>query len=141
MWAGAVEGLFTPMVIGVPNIDVEIAYTQRVSENSPLIIAGPILTRRGSNAYRVDFAVEHDGAPNALLGGGEVASRSFDLEDVPLTVAILGARIEILSVERNVVTYRVLSMFDHTAPIQIAYSGEMGGEDLSREGASVPRDR
>jgi hypothetical protein len=142
MWAGSGEGLFTPMFIqGWLNATSNVAYTARATDNPGLIVAGPVVTRSALGAYRVTFAVRSGGEPHALADlnhrGGEdrpdASGGSFDASglyfrsgDTPVRVDVMGARIEVVSVERDTVTYRIHSQFDSATPMQIGYGGSMG---------------
>jgi hypothetical protein len=128
---------FATMMSSFPaELPAPVAY-QTVTGSTRLLSAGLVVTRSGLGAYRLEFAVAGQDQPHVLSDGAHAESRAtqrsssdarsayFRALDVPLTITLLGARIEITAVTDRDVTYRILSGFDASVPIRIAYSGDL----------------
>lgn len=138
MWSLASTEVFARMTMyGVADEVSNASFSVR-SGNLRLFGGGPVVTRSALGTYRMEFAVVRDGEP-VVLGDLDYHGRSrrpnasgrdlsatglnFRASDVPLVVEMLGARVEILSAERESLTYRVHSMFDSNRTVGFGYTG------------------
>ncbi len=111
---------FTPMILMRPT-DVSLPYAIHSAPSARVLSAGLKIDPLGPGAYRLNFALALHDSPHWLpVQGRETAGRFRD-QDIPTTLEMAGAQIEVTSIARGVVTYRVMSEFDTTRPTGIAH--------------------
>ncbi len=136
-WAGLMgaaqdNDLFSPATLFIeegPTGLVDIPYELHEHQTQRLITAGIALRRLALGGYRLEVAAPDNHGPNWLLHDEDDASSSvygasFRMEDLPITLTIAGARVEIVSFEGDRVRYRTLSAFP-LRPIAIAYTDNL----------------
>lgn len=147
------DGRFESVYWGVvsPPADPFVAMTLFLSDRSSasenygaqegterLLSAGVVVTRSALNAYRLQFAVDDPAAPVVLRdqfirswdrrveGEGPFSGAVyFRSSDIPLTLRIAGAEVEIFSIVGDVVTYRVVSNFSSDTDVGIGYNDSL----------------
>lgn len=141
-WGGAIgTDIFAPSTLeGNPDQGVAIPYELQKEQTGRLLSAGAVVTESILGAYRLEFAVSDAKRPQTLheangdrgastrpMGGGVLDAQiiHFRDTDIPLTLNLLGAQVEISAITDGVVSYRVKSGFDSTRPMLIGYSGEL----------------
>lgn len=128
-------GMMVTEGIGAQERSVSVPYRLDPNADTPLMVAGPIITRSALGAYRVTLGVrDHgdtvgftSGAPNnaRVQNSDEPQSAQavyFRAADMPLTMMLGGARIQIEAIEGNQVRYRILSGFDPPLTFDIGYN-------------------
>lgn len=104
-------------------------------QTTPLLSGGVAVTRSALNAYRLEFGVATAGNPIILQnaadrdGDRRVEGQGpfsgavyFRGSDIPLTLRVAGAEVEITSIVGDTVTYRINSTFDSTRPVAFAFA-------------------
>jgi hypothetical protein len=141
-WAGAsrAELFYAMFLMGDPDVPISVPYTLQEEETEPMLSAGAVVTKSMVGAYRLEFAVSGDGEPSVLpnlafdkwsssRAAGDAVLNAYAVhfrsEDVPLTLTLGGARVEITAVADDVVTYRIISGFDPGRSIRIGYTGAL----------------
>lgn len=119
------------MLIRRAHSEVSVPYTIRSETSERLLTVGVVITRGALGAYRMKFALlqgdepyvfQHDQWARPHEGGGvaDASEVNFRSADLPLTVELAGARVELTAIQDDTVSYRVLSPFPPDTSLSIA---------------------
>jgi len=145
-WGGAVanDTFVASMIMGNPDSPISVPYRLQEADTPRLLSAGLIVTQSMLGAYRLEFAVTDGDGPITLSDASQPPSASTRVDpakildaraihfrdtDIPLTLDFGGARVEISAIAGDVVTYRVLSGFDPSRDMSIAYAWHLPREE------------
>ena len=131
--AFSAEGQFTKIQLLAKFEPIALPYTTKAGSGPGLVRAGIIVHKKGES-YVARFAVDNGKRAQLLrtfedVGGvwkarkGDDPGVSFDAATLPTTIRLHGAEIEILAVDGNSLSYRVIKPFAQDELFAIAHGG------------------
>ena len=126
---------FARMLLAANVVPAIIKYSKKKAREDALMHGGMVISKKG-NSFTARFAVQENGKPKALdlfspehrfLQQRRASNErlTFTPEQLPATVKLYGATLEIVAIAGNEVAYRLVSAFDPTEAIVVARAGKL----------------